>query len=93
MSFDCCHQNSDIKYYFNIHINIDTSTENIEVNLTLPSSTPGFQLKWLQHPLSYAPELFINDIIIKGIVSDDDSINKRKADCKLDKVIDFNANG
>ena len=92
MSFDCCHQNSDIKY-FNIHVNIDTSSDSIELNLTLPSTTPSLQLRWLQHPLSYAPELFINDVIIKGISSDDDSVKKQKTNCKLDKVIDFNVNG
>ena len=73
-----------------MHVNIDATTENIELNLTSPSS---LQLQWLQPPLSYAPELFINEIIIKGIVSDDDSRNRQKGDCKLDKVIDFKQDG
>ena len=66
---------------------------------------PHLQLQWLQNSLSYAPEMFINDIIIKGIVSDDNNdddddddrnsnTNKnkgnQKVDCTLEKIIDFN---
>lgn len=47
------------------------TVKNVGLNLTFPSNVLHLRLKWLQNTSSHAPELFINNITIKGIASDD----------------------
>ena len=73
--------------------------------MNLSSNVPHLQLRWLQNMSSCcAPELFVNNITIKGIASNDDSddennnqgtenLKQNLKKCNFKKVIDFNGDG